>query len=132
MINTVKNNNKISTNYLQTIQITVRLRRQYICTPCWSCVSAQVHMFIYRPYRPIYKFHGHLIPSNNKPVVAEWRERWTCNLEAVRDVASSNPTVERFNCNVRLVRFPRSWTGSVQIKSSMTFIRGNRCIERER
>ena len=29
-------------------------------------------------------------------------------------------------------RVPRRWTGSVQMKSSMTFIRGNRCIEREK
>ena len=38
----------------------------------------------------------------------------------------------RFFCNVHLFRVPRSWTGSVQMKSSMTFIQGNRCIERER
>ena len=38
----------------------------------------------------------------------------------------------RFFCNVHLFRVPRSWTGSVQMKSSMTFIGGNRCIERER
>ena len=38
----------------------------------------------------------------------------------------------RFFCNAYLFRVPRSWTGSVQMKSSMTFIRGNRCIERER
>ena len=34
--------------------------------------------------------------------------------------------------NVHLFRVPRSWTGSVQMKSSMTFIRGYMCIERER
>ena len=36
--------------------------------------------------------------------------------------------------NVHLFRVTRSWTGSVQMKSSMAFIRGNRnrCIERER
>ena len=38
----------------------------------------------------------------------------------------------RFFCNAHLFRVPRSWTGSVQMKSSMTFIRGNRCIEREK
>ena len=38
----------------------------------------------------------------------------------------------RFFCNVHLFRVPRRWTGSVQMKSSMTFIRGNRCIEREK
>ena len=38
----------------------------------------------------------------------------------------------RFFCNVHLFRVPRSWTGSVQMKSSMAFIRGNRRIKRER
>ena len=37
----------------------------------------------------------------------------------------------RFFCNVHLFRVPHSWTDSVQMKSSMTFIRGNMCIERE-
>ena len=37
----------------------------------------------------------------------------------------------KFFCNIRLFRVPHSWTCSVQMKSSMTFIRGNRCIERE-
>ena len=35
-------------------------------------------------------------------------------------------------CNVDLFRVARSWTGGVQMKSSMTFIRGNRCIDREK
>ena len=34
--------------------------------------------------------------------------------------------------NVHLFRVPRSWTSRIQMKSSMTFIRGNRCIEREK
>ena len=38
----------------------------------------------------------------------------------------------RFFCNVHLFRVPHSWTGSIQMKSGMTFIRGNRCIEREK
>ena len=38
----------------------------------------------------------------------------------------------RFFCNVYLFRVLRSWTDSVQMKSSMTFIRGKRCIEREK
>ena len=78
------------------------------------------------------KFHGHLIYSHIKRFVAEWWERWTRNLEAVRCVAGSNHTVDKIFCNVRLFRVPRSWTGSVQVKSSMTFIRCNRCIEREK
>ena len=35
-------------------------------------------------------------------------------------------------CNVHLFHVPRSWTSSVQMKSSMTFIRGNKCIENEK
>ena len=35
-------------------------------------------------------------------------------------------------CNVHLFRVPHSWTGSVQMKSSMTFIRVYMCIEREK
>ena len=38
----------------------------------------------------------------------------------------------RLFCNVHLFRVPRSWTCSVQMKSSMTFIQGNRCMEREK
>ena len=29
----------------------------------------------------------------------------------------------RLFCNIHFIRVPRSWTGSVQMKSSMTFIR---------
>ena len=39
---------------------------------------------------------------------------------------------KRYFCNVYLFRVPRSWTDSVQMKSSMPFIRGNRCIEIEK
>ena len=41
------------------------------------------------------------------------------------------PSIRIF-CNVHLFRVPRSWTGSVHMKSSMTFILGNGCIEREK
>ena len=34
--------------------------------------------------------------------------------------------------NVHLFRVPLSWTCSVQMKSSITFIQGNRCIKREK
>ena len=47
-------------------------------------------------------------------------------------VGGSNPTVDKIFFNVHFFRVPRSWTGSVQMKSSMTFIRGKRCIEREK
>ena len=45
----------------------------------------------------------------------------------------SNPTMIRlrFFCNIYFFRVPRSWTGSVEMKTSMIFIRGNRCIERK-
>ena len=61
--------------------------------------------------------------------MAEWWERWTwmpCN------VGGSNPTVDKIFCYVHLFRIPLSWNDSVQIKSSMSFIRGYRCIEREK
>ena len=74
------------------------------------------------------KFHGHLIHSHIKRLVAEWWERWTCNLEAVRCHWFESYRGQDFFCNVHLFRLPRS----VQMKSSMTFIRGNRCIEREK
>ena len=44
----------------------------------------------------------------------------------------SNPSIGKIFCNVHLFRVPHSWTGSVQMKSSMTFIRGNRYIGREK
>ena len=37
-----------------------------------------------------------------------------------------------FVCNVYLSRISRSWTDRVQTKSSMTFIRGEMCLEREK
>ena len=37
----------------------------------------------------------------------------------------------RIFCNVHLFRVPRSWTGGVEMKSSMTFIRGNSRIEKD-
>ena len=37
----------------------------------------------------------------------------------------------QFFCNVHLFRVPLSWTGSVRMKSSMTLIRDNRCIEKD-
>ena len=37
-----------------------------------------------------------------------------------------------FFCNVHLFLVPPSWTSSVQMKSIMTFIRGNRCTERKK
>ena len=86
-MNIVKNNNKRST--LINLQNNTDVLSRYgcngntLCTPSWSCVRAQVHMFIYRSYRSIYKFHGDLISTHTKRVVAKWRERWTCNLEAV-------------------------------------------------
>ena len=40
--------------------------------------------------------------------------------------------MDKIFCNVYLFRVPLSWTGSVQMKSSMTFIRGNRYIDREK
>ena len=63
--------------------------------------------------------------------MVEWLERWTWNLEALRCWWFKSYHGQDF-CNVHLFRVPRSWTGSVQMKSSMTFLRGYRCIEREK
>ena len=63
--------------------------------------------------------------------VAEWWRRSTCNLEAVPSCGFESYRRLIF-CNDVLFRVPLSWTGSVQMKSSMTFIGGNRCIEREK
>ena len=66
-----KNNNQISHLSIgKTIQMLYHVTAANTCAPCWSCVRTQVHMFIYRSY--IYKFHGYLIPSHTKQVVAEW------------------------------------------------------------
>ena len=46
-------------------------------------------------------------------------------------IDGSNRTVDNFFCNVHFFRVPRTWTGRVQMKSNMTFIRGNMCIERK-
>ena len=89
-------------------------------------VPFQVYLeIVYR-----YKFHGNLIPSHIKRVVAKWLWRWTCNLEAVRCCWFESYRGQHF-CNVHLFRVPRTWTCSVQMKSSITFIRGNRCMESE-
>ena len=47
-------------------------------------------------------------------------------------VGGSNPTNDKIFCNVHLFHVPCSWSGSVQMESNMTFVRGNRCIEREK
>ena len=47
-----------------------------------TCISSR--LFIDRIELYKYKFHGHFIPSHIKRLVAEWWERWTWNLEAVR------------------------------------------------
>ena len=92
-----------------------------------------MHLFklIYRSYR--YKFLwtfnsnsyqascGRVVNYNGGLVI--WRP---CG------VGGSNPTVDTIFCNVHLFRVPRSWTDNVQIKSSMTFIRGIRCVKREK
>ena len=50
--------------------------------------------------------------------------RWTFKLVSL-PCEGSNPTMNTFFCNVHLFRVPSSWTDSVQMKSRLTFIRGN-------
>ena len=63
-----------------------------------------------------------------------WPSGYNVRLVILRPcgVGGSNPTAEKILCNGHLFRARRSWTGGVQMNSSMTSIRGNRCIEREK
>ena len=63
--------------------------------------------------------------------VAEWLEGHAGKQEVPELVVRILPWIWIF-CNVHLFRVPHSWTGSVQMKSSMTFIRVYMCIEREK
>ena len=76
---------------------------------------------------PMYVFKGHLIPSLSSE---SWPSGYDVGLVILRPcrAGGSNPTLDNIFCNVHLFRVPRSWTGTVQIQSSMTFIRGNGCI----
>ena len=73
-MNIVKNSNKIST--LINLQNNTDVISRYGCndnTHVHHVDPMYVHTFIYRSYR--YNFHGHLIPSRIKRVVAEWLKR---------------------------------------------------------
>ena len=72
-----------------------------------------------------------LIPPLMTIDIWPWSRRWTCDLEAV-PWWCSNPTVDNIFGNIHLFRVPRSLTDSVQMKSSITFIQGNSCIEWEK
>ena len=61
-------------------------------------------------------------PSGTDDRLVIWRP---CRL------GGSNPTEDKIFCNVHLFGVPLSWTGSVQMKSIMTFIRSNKCTERD-
>ena len=89
-------------------------------------------MYILRSKVKFLFCNGHLIPSHIKRVVAEWLSRWTCNLEAVRCWWFESYRGQGIFGYVHLFHVPPSWTGSVQKKLSMTFILGNRYIEREK
>ena len=75
------------------------------------------------------KFHGHLF---NLISSDWWPSGESAGLEIGTpcDVGGSNLTMDMIFCNVHLFRVPRSWTGSIQMKSGMTFIQGYRCIDR--
>ena len=69
--------------------------------------------------------------TRNVGELTEWWSRSTCNLKAVQSWGFESCRGQDI-CNVHLFRVPLSWTGSVQMISSMTFIPGDRCIEREK
>ena len=60
------------------------------------------------------------LPSGKDSRLVIWRP---CRL------GGSNPTADKIFGNVHLFRVPLRWTHSIQMKSSMTFIRGNRCLK---
>ena len=82
-----------------------------------------LYNFIIRNYIHLLHLISDWWPSGESGGLVIWRP---CG------IGGSNPTVNRIFCNVDLFRVPHSWTGSVQMKSSMAFIRGNRCIKREK
>ena len=125
-MNIVNNSNKIST--VINLQNSTDVISRYGCMYTMFILCTYTSSHVYRSWR--YKFLGHVIPSHVKWVVAEWIWRWTCNLEAARCWWFKSYRWQDFF--VHLFRVPRSWTGSVQMKSSMTFIRDNRSIEREK
>ena len=98
---------------------------RHIFDAIYTCTCSSLS----RSYR--YKFHGHLIPSHSEL----WRSDYNRGLVIYGSCAVLVVQIlpwTRFFCNVHLFRVPRSWTGNIQMKPCITFIRGNRCIERER
>ena len=93
----------------------------------YTCTRSFSSLFMDRIY--IYIFKAIRWTFNNRDVVLRLR-RWTCNLEALPRWGFESYRGQDF-CNVHLFRVLCSWTGSVQMKSSMTFIRGNRCTEKD-
>ena len=131
----VKNSNKISTLVNLQNNTNVILVSRYGCngnTHVHHVDPVYVHkftcLFIDRTFINFLDIDFHLISSelwssgDNGGLVI-WRP---CG------VGGSNSTVGKIFCIVRLFRVPRSWTGIVQMKSSMTITRGNRCTEREK
>ena len=129
----LKNNHKIST--LINLQNSTDVISRYGCNG-----NTHVHhghpMYVHKLKRLLtdridinfldIQFHlisSELWPSCYNGGLVIWR---SCG------VGGSNPTVDKIFCNVHWFRVPRIWTCSVQMKPSMTFIRGNRCVVREK
>ena len=129
----VKNCNKISTliNLQNITDVITRVR--YDCNgnthQCRCDIHAPVQV-IYRSYRYTWQhiLHPSLVTLENWPSGKDGRlvTLTPCRLW-VRIL-----TWKIFFCNFNLFRVPLSWTGSIQMKSIMTFIRGYRCIYREK
>ena len=96
------------------------------CPPWCSIVGATV---------TVHQYFCILHFTRNVGELAELYRRLSCKLEVVPSLGFESYLRQDFFCNVHLFcvpfRIPLSWTGSVQMKSSMTFIRGNNA-ERER
>ena len=132
-MNIVKNNNKISTkiklqNNTDVISRNGNKGNKYVhyvgfvYLHQFTCLFIDcIELYIYISWTI-----KHLISSD------WWPSGESGGLEFLRPcgVGGSNPTVDKIVYNAYLFRVPRSWIGTVQMKSSMTFIPGNRCIER--
>ena len=108
------------------LQIISRLKCMHQPTNCMHLFMLFIDHILVDIHINTYGFNS----FTRKVGVAEWWRRSTCNLEAM-PCGDSNPTVDKIICNVHLFRVPLSWTGSVQMKSSIKFIQGNRCIEKD-
>ena len=107
----------------------------YMCSNQWSHVQSAYAFSCALLWRVVNSSQFYCLTSryffiHNNHELAERLRRWNCKLVSF-SCKDLNPTMNKLFCNVHLFHVPRSRTGSVQLKSSLskTFIRGYRCTE---